>query len=134
MSSPWWQSDSSDAYYGSDGRRASIQHGKKVVSGRGYTYVFDEENDRLALGEYKPGPNGHTAHQRLAHRAKIDRANAVGGSVKPDGSMEHRSRSINETNYGVTDMSGTYQARRSEAKFKAGDYDMVHTKRSKSKK
>ncbi len=58
------------------------------------------------VGGYKPHA-GKTAHERLAQASGIDPTRAVGGSIKEDGRVELRSESLNNTNLGACDASGT---------------------------
>jgi hypothetical protein len=58
------------------------------------------------VGAYKPHA-GKTAHGRLAKASGIDPKWAVGGSIKGDGRVELRSESLNRTNLGKCDATGT---------------------------
>ena len=72
------------------------------MSNTGKTVVCD--NKTCVVGSYNPTNSG-SAHQRLAEAAGIKPM--YGGSIKSDGSIGLRSESINRTNYGQCDLSGT---------------------------
>jgi hypothetical protein len=61
-----------------------------MASQGGKTAVCDLEEGVCVIGKYKPVEGQGTAHERLARAAGIDPENAVGGSIKGDGSVELR--------------------------------------------
>lgn len=100
------------------------------VEKRGKTFVCDKE--KCVVGNFKPMGSG-TAHERLARASGIDPAEAVGGSIKPDGRIELRSESINRNRTGDCDASGTAEGEQARERIAAGDYQTRGRSRSKSR-
>ncbi|KAJ3041100.1 hypothetical protein HK097_002378 [Rhizophlyctis rosea] len=88
------------------------------------TYVYETTTDSLAIGKYYP-TGGNTAHQKITKAASYNKNECMGGSIGSDGTIRHRSYSLNETNFGQRDMSGTKEAQRVEEKIAHGDYKEV---------
>lgn len=83
---------------------------------KGWSVVCNESV--CVKGKYKPY-NGRTAHERLAQAAGMPDP-IVGASIKPDGKVELRSESVNNSNFGVCDASGTYAGETVRAQIEAG--------------
>ena len=62
---------------------------------RGRTMVYDKANRKTYVGNFERGAY-HTAHQELCRAAGVNYGDAIGGSIKPDGHIEYRSRSLND--------------------------------------
>jgi hypothetical protein len=76
---------------------------------------------RCVVGNFKPMGTG-TAHQRLVKASGIDPHGAVGGSIKPDGTVALNSESINKKNYGKCDASGTKRGEEARRRIENGEY------------
>lgn len=90
------------------------------MSNKGKTVVCD--NRTCVYGGYN-ATNSGSAHQRLASAAGI--TPMYGGSIKPDGSIGLRSESINNSNYGRCDLSGTSAGNYVSSQIASGNLQSV---------
>mgnify|MGYP001607044223 FL=1 len=76
----------------------------------GHIHISDEKPSSI---------NGYnvTAHEKILEKTGWNIYDCVGGSIKLDGTIEFRSKSINEMNFGMTDISETDLARLIEMKI-----------------
>ena len=77
---------------------------------------------RSATTLYSPTANA-TAHQQLARDAGIKPV--YGASINPDGSIGLSSESVNRTNSGKCDLSGTKQGNWVAAQIRSGNVQSV---------
>lgn len=77
------------------------------------TFLFNTKKIQFYLGDKKPLVYGDleiTSHLQLIIESGWKIRDCIGGSIKNDGSIEFRSKSINEENYGMIDIGHTRQA------------------------
>lgn len=74
-------------------------------------FVYNASTDTLHVWDVNP-TEFQTSHQQILERLGCDKNSCVGGSFKKDGSISFRSRTINNRNFGVTDLSNTKIAER----------------------
>eukprot|EP00041_Stephanoeca_diplocostata_P005824 m.69179 g.69179 ORF g.69179 m.69179 type:complete len:117 (+) comp16017_c0_seq1:621-971(+) len=101
------------------------------MASKGRTWVYDEKNDKVYVGNFDPGTvDSHTAHASLAKNAGYHRTDEglYGGSVKHTGSNEWEvagvSRTINELKYGDKNAPPEVVDRVAD-KLAQGDYKTV---------
>lgn len=89
----------------------------------GQTFVCDVETGDVVAFNLKPDlKTGQTAHEQLAQMCDIPPEVAIGGSIKANGHVELRSESLNNTNLGRCDASGTLLGEMVREKVQEGDY------------
>ena len=74
------------------------------------TFVYNIKKKELYISnEYPDTIYGFevTAHQKLLIKKEWEIEDCAGGSIKSDGTIEFRSKSINEVNFGMIDIEGT---------------------------
>lgn len=74
------------------------------------TFVFNAKTGELYSHNFQPTEE-KTAHQRLLSVLEWNVDDCVGGSIKENGSIEFRSKSINERNSSLVDLSQTSHAK-----------------------
>ena len=82
-------------------------------------FVYDTKSGNFHFYDVEPGWFS-TSHEKILARLKYKSEDCVGGSIKEDGSIHFRSRSINETNYGMVDMQYSPYAKEIRKKLDNG--------------
>lgn len=116
-----------NAYKGAKHARHS-RKSNTMSCGKGITVICDKNS--CVQGKYKPS-GGITAHMRLADAAGIIKP-TIGGSIKPDGEIALRSRSVNIDSIGQVDAAGTKRGDWAAAKMKSCDLYTVKEFKAKS--
>lgn len=82
-------------------------------------FVYDTKSKNFHFYDVEPD-RFSTSHEKILARLKYKPEDCIGGSIKEDGSIHFRSRSINEENHGLADMQYSPAAKEIREKLDSG--------------